>query len=87
MTYHENINKHDTQSIDDPHQSSGEVVRDVQHGALLPGVDEAVAADSHGEKDHGRGWMVASEGGTWGVTVRPQSFSLISYLGEQEPVP
>ena len=57
-----------TQSIDHPHQGSRKVVSDVQHGALLAGVDEAIAADRHGEQDHGRGGMVPSEGGPWGAT-------------------
>ena len=52
-----------TQRIDDPHESAGEVVSDVEHGALLPGVDESVAAHSHSQQYHGSRWMVSSEGG------------------------
>ena len=33
-------------SIDDAHESASKVVGNVQHGALLPGVDEAIAAHS-----------------------------------------
>ena len=57
--------KNHTQSIDDPHECSRKVVGNVQHGTLLPGVDEAIAAHSHREQDHGRGGMVSSEGGPW----------------------
>ena len=58
-----------TQSIDDPHESSRKVVGNVQHGALFPGVDEAIAAHGNREEDHSRGGVVPSEGGSWeGVT-------------------
>ena len=58
-----------TQSIDDPHECSRKVVSNVQHGALFPGVDEAIAAHGNREEDHSRGGVVPSEGGSWeGVT-------------------
>ena len=36
------------QRIDDAHEGAGEVVSDVEHGALLPRVDEPVAAHRAG---------------------------------------
>ena len=69
-----------TQSIDDSHQSSRKVVSNVQHGALLAGVDEAIAADRHGEQDHGRGGMVPSEGGPQESQSRAHSSDSVGNL-------
>ena len=49
-----------TQSIDDAHKSAGEVVSNVEHGALLPGVDEAGAAHGEAEEGHGDWRMITT---------------------------
>ena len=52
-----------SQGIDNPHESSCKVVSNVQHGALLPGVDDPVAPHGHSEQHHGNGGVTASKGG------------------------
>ena len=41
------------------------IVSDVQHGTLLPGVDQAVAPTGQTQQGEGGGGVGASEGGSW----------------------
>jgi hypothetical protein len=67
-----------TKSVDDSHQSPSEVVSDIEHGALLPRVDDAwtpvtsghvlrITVGPHGqdEEDDGHSLVAPGEGSAW----------------------
>ena len=53
------------QRVDDAHERAGEVVCDVEHGALLARVDEAAAAHRHRQQRHRQPSMGAHKRGAW----------------------
>ena len=53
-----------SQGIYDSHQSASEVIRNIQHGALFPGVDDTIATHSTNNCHHRHSRVTPGKGGT-----------------------